>query len=218
MKKKEQAEALRLRREEHLSIGQIASQLKVSKGSVSRWVRGFPLPKKVLKERLAANGRRSSAIRRARRERPESNLAKLLRGKKISRHSKAKAAEAAVLLRLTLLGAEVYGSPFDGDKPDWVVRTPRGLVVIQVKWGLKATKGAPYIKLMCSDGRKRRRKYKRGEFDYVVGYDLHSDTAFVWSFDEIEGQRTVSFKDDHAEAWDKMGMYASGEAAGLSTR
>ncbi|MGH9941589.1 MAG: hypothetical protein ACRD9R_04415, partial [Pyrinomonadaceae bacterium] len=45
-------------------------------------------------------------------------------GKQISQQQKGKIAEAAVWFRLAPHGFEVYQSPFDDDKVDFVVKVP----------------------------------------------------------------------------------------------
>ena len=199
----EKDEAIRLRIEERLSLPEISSRLGVSKSSVSNWVRPYPLTRDERRERQSMNGKASAGIRRAKAVKKESALHKLNRDS-ISCHSKAKVAEAAVLLRMTLLGYSIYGSPFDGDKLDWVVDVGERLVKIQVKWAREGKFGAPFIRLCCSSGRRKVRPYQKGEFDFIVAYDLYTDTCYVWSWDEVKGMATKSCEDSAAENWKKF--------------
>ena len=200
----EREEAIRLRVEERLSLPEISSRLGVSKGSVSNWLRSYPLTPEERRARQSMNGKASAAVRRARRVREESSLHKLLDGASVSRHSKAKIAEAAVLLRMTLLGYSIYGSPFDGDKLDWVADTGKRLVKLQVKWARTGKYGAPYINLRCSNGRRQSRHYQEGEFDFIVAYDLYTDTCYVWSWEDVKGLGTKACEDSAAEKWEKI--------------
>ena len=117
---------------------------------------------------------------------------------------KARISEAAVLMRLAAVGLEPFGSPFDGDTADWLVKSLSGVKIIQVKFATRAKYGAPFIRLRRSDGRGHSRSYKAGEADFFVGYDLYSDTAAVWGWDEVRKQQCVTFRDDAVERWDKI--------------
>lgn len=111
------------------------------------------------------------------------------------------------MLRLTVAGLDVYGSVFDGSKADWLVRTPSGRsAVIQVKWTKEPTQhGLPTVNLTCTEGHNRRRRYREGEFDFVVGYDLFTDTAYVFSEEDVRNNRTaVTVRPENAERWDKI--------------
>jgi hypothetical protein len=111
------------------------------------------------------------------------------------------------MLRLALIGLDIYGSVFDGSKADWLVRVPSGKsAVIQVKWVREQkSHGLPTISLTCSEGHNKRRRYSTGEFDFIVGYDLHTDTAYVFSEADAEGHKaTVTINMNNAERWDKL--------------
>jgi hypothetical protein len=131
----------------------------------------------------------------------------MVEGRQLSKQRKAKIAEAAVLFRLTLHGFPAYGSWFDGDKADWMVRVPTTgkRLSIQVKWARQGKAGAPFIRLSCSEGRGKLRRYAQGEFDFIVGYDLWSDTCYVWSWeDTARHASTISICSGAAERWDKL--------------
>jgi hypothetical protein len=110
------------------------------------------------------------------------------------------------MLRLTLVGLDVYGSVFDCAKADWLVRTPSGRsAVIQVKWARDSSQGLPTIGITCSDGHNKRRRYVAGEFDFIVGYDLYTDTAYVYSEQDVENHKaSVTISPEFAERWDKV--------------
>lgn len=122
------------------------------------------------------------------------------------KHSKGKVAEAAALFRLTLLGVEVFGSPFDGDAVDWVVRTRQNrLLQIQVRLAQTGQHGLPYVKLCHSHGRHEQQRYKPGDFDILIAYDLFTDTCYVWTWEDLQHLKTmVTVSPEAAERWDKV--------------
>lgn len=65
--------------------------------------------------------------------------------------------------------------------------------------------GLPGIGLTCMQGHNRRRRYETGEFDFIIGYYLFNDTAYVYSFDEVANHKTfITISEQHAERWDKL--------------
>lgn len=134
----------------------------------------------------------------------QSRLFQLAEKRALTNMDKARISEAAVLLRLTLVGLEPFGSPFDGDTADWLVRAASGVKIVQVKFASRGAYGAPCIRLRRSDGRGRSRLYEDGEVDFFVGYDLYSDTAAVWAWGEVKKQQWVSFHEKAVERWDKI--------------
>jgi len=199
-------EAVRLRQEERKSLKEIADVLGVSTGSVSLWVREYPLTEFELTERQKHNPRRTGQ-KKPRGE--ESKFYLAVKGKELTRQQKMKIAEAAILFRLVLHGFIVYGSLFDGDKTDWLVESGDGKAVrIQVKWARTSKQyGLPFISLSCTEGHNQARRYEEGEFDFIVGYDFLTDTAYVYSFDEVRSnKRIVTIADEYAERWDKLRM------------
>jgi len=198
-------EAVRLRVEEHLSYREITERLGVPKGTLSGWLREHRLPDKVLREKMGGRGYRTPKKSRGK----EAPLHQMQPSHKMSRHQKAKIAEAATMLRLVAFGFSPFGSVFDGDKTDWLVEAPTGKVwKVQVKWvGRKSKHGLPIVRLSCRDGHKGVRAYREGEFDILVGYDYFTDTAYVWTWDEVKHLKTtVTICPEAAEQWDKMGL------------
>jgi len=65
--------------------------------------------------------------------------------------------------------------------------------------------GSPTVSLKRAHGHSGFVRYKKGEFDFLIGYDLYSDTAYVWSWDELRALKTnVSIAAGAAERWDKL--------------
>lgn len=206
-KTKERAEAVRLRVEERKSIREIEKILGVSRGSVSLWLKDHPLTKEECRQRLSENGKRTVAICRAKPAEPRnrSKFHKMSQGLVWTNSLKGKTAEAAVLLRLFLQGYEVYGSIFDGDHFDWVIHVDGTLRRVQVKWASKVERlRHPFVRTVCSDGRRKQRPYLEGELDFLIGYDLYTDTCFVWAWEEVRGKKQLSCVAEAAEAWHKL--------------
>lgn len=198
-------QARQLRLIERLSIKEIHNRIGVSVGTLSGWLRDIPLTKEEIRARQSdpATGR----FRAPKKDRgAESTIKHLLRGElTISR--KARLAESAVLLRLVLAGYNAYNSPFDGDKTDWLVEVPGRPhpVRLQVKWASDGTHGLPCVRLTCADGRHAYRRYLPPEFDFIAGYDFHTDIVYVWSREEVADLLvSVTVCPEAAERWDKM--------------
>jgi len=139
----------------------------------------------------------------------EADIHRTVRAHNLSHSQIGKVAEAAVALRLLAWGFNVFGSIYDGDRTDWIVEVPSTGKVwkIQVKTAHKGSKmgGLPYIVLQHGAGWNRRQRYLQGEFDFIVGYDLYTDTAYVWSWDEVASLSTaVTICPDAKERWDKL--------------
>jgi DNA-binding transcriptional ArsR family regulator len=191
--------AVQLRRDQRLSFSEIAEATGAAKGSLSEWLKAYPLTEaeRQLKAKKAV---------RVKSRGDRSSLYVMVEGRALSRHQKGKIAEAATLLRLVLQGFTPFGSVFDGDKADWFVEAPGGRAWrIQVKWVKREKHGLPRVPLKCREGHAGYRRYKEGEFDFIVGYDLFTDTCYVWSFDELKDHSTgVTICPEAAERWDKL--------------
>jgi len=60
---------------------------------------------------------------------------------------------------------------FDGDKIDFMVGVPSAgnIFKIQVKYlSHRPQYGLPSISLTCTEGRGKRRRYQKGEFDFIL--------------------------------------------------
>jgi len=197
-------EAVRLRVQERLSAEVIHDRLHVPFSTVCYWLKSHPLTAKELKERMSRSGATSKGRAPFFKCAEPSRLFRLIGSRVLTNMDKARISEAAVLLRLAAVGLEPFGSPFDGDTADWLVRARTGVKIIQVKFAMRGKHGAPLIRLRRSDGRGRSRAYKDGEVDFFVGYDLYSDTAVVWAWNEVKKQRYISFRNSAVERWDKI--------------
>jgi transposase-like protein len=197
-------EAVRLRVQERKSFDEILKLIPVSRGILSLWLKSYPLSTAELKER---KGKVDTSHPKPRGV--ESDLSKLVKsiGVEQSTTWKGRVSEAAVLLRLVTRGFDVLRPVFEGDCVDWFVRLPsRSIVKLQVKWTQLGTYGLPFASLeKTSNGSKpKRKKYPDGAIDFVVGYDLFTDTAYVWSWSEVKGHSAITINPDAAERWDKL--------------
>jgi hypothetical protein len=199
-----QLEAIRLRVEERLSVREIAAKICVAKSSVSCWVRQHPLTEeeKSLRSKLA---KRYVPPKKDHGERSKHFLS--CDWENLSCQQRGRIAEQAILFRLSYLGLMYYRPNFDGDKIDCLVRVPENgnIHILQIRCVNKTQHGLPVILLTCTEGHNVRRRYKEGEFDFIAGYYLFNDTAYVYSFDEVANNKTtVTISPDHAERWDKL--------------
>lgn len=198
-------EATRLRVQERKSFDEILKLVPVSRGSLSLWLKPYPLTTSELRGRKGRFINTSHPKPRG----IESDLSKLVRSIGVDQSTtwKGRVSEAAILLRLVLRGFDVLRHVFEGDCVDWFVRLPSGVIIkIQVKWAQVGAHGLPFASLeKTSNGSKpKRKRYPDGSIDFVVGYDLFTDTAYVWSWSEVRGHSAITISPDAAERWDKL--------------
>lgn len=198
-------EVLRLRIQERLSFREIQERTGVAKSSLSRWLQDHPLSE----EEVLAKCRVGITKPRVGTKKPRGGRSPfdvMVGDRKLLPSEKGQIAEAAVLFRLTLHGLHVMSPVFDGGRTDWLVQTPaNALAKIQVKWASSGAHGLPHLSLTCSDGHSKRRRYSVHEYDFIIGYHLYADTAYVFSSAETAGNATViSVREEAAERWDKV--------------
>jgi len=199
-------EAIRLRVEERLGIRQICQQTGLSQGTVSNQLRPYPLAAEELKRRFASSATRTNATK-GRYAVEVSRWANVLADQNLSREQKGQIAEAAVLFRLAIHGFHVWKAQYDGNPADWLVSRPGGRqhVRIQVRWAARSHYGRPLIKLRRRKGRTHV-SLTSADCDFVVGYDLETDTAFVFPVAEIEHRQRKACDPQHAESWQMLGL------------
>ncbi len=195
--------ALSLRVNDRLGLAHIAKIVGISKSSASILLKDHPIPQSDLVKRMSmAGGLKAGSLKKDRG--PESKYQTMAK-RSLSSRDRGRIAEAAVLFRFAVLGITAHKGVFDGDSADFIVQSSSGLSKVQVKWGRAHEYGRPIFKLTCSDGRKKNRRYGKGEFDFLIGYDLFADQAYVFAWDELEGLKTmVSARDTALEAWNKI--------------
>jgi hypothetical protein len=199
--KNRKEEAIRLRVEQRLGLKAICRLTGLSRGSASNLLREYPLTEEEIKSRLSRNAQNTNEL--CGKYSPDlSKYASLLTGQDISRECKGRIAEAAVLFRLALHGFNVWKAQFDGNRADWLVSRAdsRRHVLIQVKWARRDQYGRPFFPVTRRCG-KRIVNISPADCDFVVGYDLETDTAFVFPVEDIQAKRTKSCNPKYAEAW-----------------
>ena len=196
-------ECRRLKIDERLTYREIIDRTGVSKSTLSGWLSDISVSKKEMSERQRRPGNQNSKKMRL----PDSKYYGMVDTRGLTRHKKGKIAEAAVLFRICLRGMNVYGSPFDGDRADWIVESSPGEChIVQVKWAsMKRQRGLPTVNMRRSAGGRKQKAYQNEDFDFLVGYDLRSDTAYVFTSEEVIGHNSsVTMREDAAERWDKI--------------
>lgn len=61
--------------------------------------------------------------------------------------------------------------------------------------------GLPIIRLMCSNGCRKFRKYNKEEVDFFIAYNLFNDTAYIFPYKDVEKKSCVAVSDKYAEKW-----------------
>lgn len=208
------AECVRLRLEERLSLSEISSRTGASTGSLSPWLKHHPLSPEERSSKWSAAQKRRKRKTLA----PPAGFMSWVKEDELTRRDKAAIAEAAVLFRLVLNRLIAFGPVFDGSKEDWLVghQSGRRVARIQVKYVRgygSRQQGLPSVPLSCVDGHNKRRRYKPGEFDFIVGYDLRTDTAYVFSEKEVEGYKaSIAIRTSAAERWRPILDFIAGVA------
>jgi len=197
-------EALRLRAEERLSLPEIAKRVGVPRSTCYYWIKDAPLAAEERHDRRAAAARARPKPRKDRGQR--SSLHEMAGGRSYTAVEAMAISAAATVLRLAIHKWKVMSSVFDGDTVDFYVTRPDSgrHLKIQVKTARGAGQGLPTVSLRrMHNGRAVR--YVRGDFDILVGYWLYSNTAYVWTFGEVEGRTaSVTVGPSASEAWAKV--------------
>lgn len=214
------AEAVRLRVEERRSLPEIAASVVASKGSLSAWLKPHPLSDAERGERRSRT-RKTETVRDdpTRKRRTVVRFRRTFATDEMDQITKGRVAEMAVALRLASHGMTVLRSIFDGSRADLVVGFDglRSTAVIQVKWISlpPSAYGRPAIALQRKQGVRgpvrRTSRYTEDDFDFIVGYDFVSDTAYVFSQAETSGNSTsITVTDGAAENWGKVAAFVGG--------
>lgn len=112
-------EIISLRINQRLSYKEIAEKLKISKSTLNSILKPYPLSKEEIHKKAKAGILKLNHSRKKDLG-PISKYARMIDTEALSGQDKQKIAESAILFRLCLYGFTVYGSPFDGDKADWI--------------------------------------------------------------------------------------------------
>lgn len=199
------AEAIRLRVEQRMSLREIAEATGAAKGSLSLWLQPYPLTEEEKRARSKVANRYATPKKS---HGEKSKYYQAIVFQNLTNQQRGKIAEAAVLFRLALHGFDVYKSVFDGDKVDCLAHNPESgkILKLQIRSVHSPSRhGLPGIRLKCAEGHNKRRRYREEEFDFIVGYYLFNDTAYVFSSDEVSKHQTyISISEEYSERWDKL--------------
>lgn len=201
--KKQEAERLRI--SERLSLEEIAKKVGISKSTASLWLRDSPLTKeeRSIRNKIGAQFSRTHL----RKDRGEESKYHIMAAKtrNMSIH-KGRISEAAVAFRLTLLGLNFYTSPFDGDHIDFIVENSNGKILkIQVRSARRTHDDMPLVDIRHYRGTRKETKYDHDDCDILVAYDLKTDTAYVFTYDELDNHKhAISVCPEVAEKWNKL--------------
>ncbi len=193
-------EAIRLRLTERLGIDAIKQRTGLSVGTLSVLLRSYPLTLQEVREKKSRSAVQSNQNRKYT---PDlSKVIAMVEGEELSTERKGRIAEAAIALRLAILGYEIWRSMFEGNKVDLAVSRSgdQKFVRLQVKWARRDTYGRPHFYIPNGGGR-RIRHFKREYSDFIVAYDMESDTAFVIPAVVCEGKWHKTCDEQYAEAW-----------------
>jgi len=195
--------AIRLRREERLSIDDIQAITGLSVGTLSVLLKPYPLTKDEVRTKMSESALRNNPLRKYNPE--PSKILQMVADEELSTERKGRIAEAAVMFRLAVLGYDVLRSVFEGLSVDcFAYRAESDKTVrLQVKWARREKHGRPLFQVCNGEKNKFRCKER---FDFFVGYDLETDTAFVVPAELCEGKRLKACDEEYAEAWHLLGI------------
>jgi len=194
--------AIDMRVKDGKSYGEIMNELGVAKSTLSGWLKSHPLSEdsKLAKQKLNHKG---GVVKKQRGDKSKYQEMSE-RFVELTNVDKGRIAEAAIVFRLTVIGMSVYRSVFDCDHFDMLTCNPLNgkILKLQIKWARETKQGLPLMSLHSSSKKLR---YQDDAFDIFVGYDLFTDTAYVYTKEELKENRAfVSIRDDCAERWDKL--------------
>lgn len=195
------SECIRLRVEGRMSTAFIHRKTGVSLSTLKGWLRDHPLdPEELLSHKREHVELLATQKRKPRGE--ESRLYLLTERSGLDSSQRGNLAEAVVLVRLIASGYKPFRAVFEGAKSDWVVVKGTKTVRVQVKLAIPGSAGLPTVSVRSAS---RKIPYKEGELDVLVGYDLYTDTCYVWTWSEIRGVKAaVSICSEAEERWDKI--------------
>lgn len=201
-------EAIRLRVDGRKSLKEIQAELGVSMGSLSPWLKPYPLTQEEIDSRnLGKNqSRTGTSLKRTLELRGEPSKF-WLASRSLTPHQMAHLGEAAIQLRLVLHGFRSFKSSFEGDRVDFIILVESRVIRVQVKCVVSGNaQGVPSIPLRRVLGHSKMVRYTSEEIDFIVGYWVYSDTAYVYSLSELGQGTSKSISVDGTERWDKLRM------------
>ncbi len=204
------AECLRLRTDERRSLNEIRGLTGVSKGALSALLRDHPLTETEIKSKHIPH-----TISNKKERGTESWLHQSIDRAKLTSRDIGSLSECAVMARALARGIETYKSVFDCATVDIIMFLPQTnkLWKVQVKTA-RSDKGhgQPAIRLIHAPRVLAKTKliqpgkrYQSHEFDFIIAYDLYTDTCYIWSWQETSlYKNAITISPDAAERWDKI--------------
>jgi len=198
-------EAIRLRVKERLGVKEISNRTGVPMSTLHHWLRPYPLTAE------ESHRIRSAAPRYAA---PRKTLASPSGGLTFSAASRLPPAaiglcgESAARFFLSQYGLILANPAGDGDVVDIYARRPSGAKVAfiqaRVAGDPPSRSGLPSIS-MRRYRKGRSNTFKKGDFHFLVGYCRQNGHCYVYSYDEVKGNRnSVSLTDDACGAFHKI--------------
>jgi hypothetical protein len=121
------------------------------------------------------------------------------------------ATEHFIFARLIEKGFEVYLPLASGSKYDCLIRHKVGRhsaapARIQIRTASYDSRNKkPWVRLRCSNGRGKSRRYHHDEFDVLISYDPKTKKIYVFNEYEIRNKRQrVSCTEDDLENWGRV--------------
>ena len=191
-------EAIRLRTEEGMSLNVIAVKVGISKASASKILKPYPWSEEERRASRKAHIRKNPNPKR--RNRGEPSFIFTLKSDDATSGQVGAASEYAVMMRLALMGYEVYKGLHDGGLADMVVTNKKGKVIkLQVKTCCWGQHGRPSIALRTG---RRKRQHDAEECDFMVGYDCYQDAVFVVPMEKaLRCNHQYAVREEDREAW-----------------
>lgn len=195
--------SIELRVGERKSIKEIAEVVKVHQCTIARWVKQYPLTKKEIKNRkiaqgaiMAKKGKEKLATFRGQFSGSVPEIA-------YSDFQKGNISEAAVRYKCLIHNMEFYIPPYGSSSFDAIVHViATGTIYkLQIRTAQEMKTGFPQVSLRSGDGSR----YTKNDFDFLIGYDIVGDGAYIWSFNELKNRKcSLKIEESARERWDKI--------------
>jgi hypothetical protein len=173
--------------EKRASLTEIIKETGCKRNTAYRLLKDYPLTKTEYFTRRSVAVTRQN-LERGKKTNPagagKNHLQKLneyIQLNTLSNSDRGRIAEFAVLLRIAIEKLTVMAPLLSSSKEDFLVGKENGkrLCRIQVKWTSLSKEGLPTIRLRCSNGVRKFRRYTQDEFDFIMGFDPTTDSVYL---------------------------------------
>jgi len=195
------------------TIEEIGTILNISKSSVTKYLKGIPISEETLislREQGRVKANNTVRVKRNLLWNEQFKFKDMIEDSRYSKEIKGNIAEAAILYRLLIHNYHVYSSIFSGNRIDMIAYNIGidKFIKIQVKCLYKHNI-TPFIKNRRTKGHNEHVKYNKEDLDFLIGYDIINDTAYVFTFDELRDRKVISVTTESKENWDKIRTFCS---------